>query len=415
MSSTAKTTDVPGEKSPARKSAAKKLLIRTDSSSLQRARRIYSLLSTPTQCLNSARRYLFMAPMQSCSEASGKVFMRLELRKSLQALVAKAGNGRLHGLKTSVRMEVAAACQVQHTEVEICDVFESLAAGTALAEEAKSEEARTVIDLIVTSPVQGWNSALDISLTAKALMDQVEKNRVQHDAADDLLSLINVVDVKDHSVIRSARSRNHFFLIAVLVLALAHRYGVLAFTSGLLSLSRMRGGLPHTGCGAKVETLRMQAQTAEQDAPRFLDWHLALAGVVTRAERQAMMLPTRTARLANAGPPSVDAPYAKKSRVSPAPRREGGVACGHGVFLREKYREHCRLSLSPYVHDVVKRIHDSAHQAAQRGAPKLELVFQESEVRAIRHRARSDYLAGQRYGVCVWECLLSWLCTRVPV
>ena len=64
--------------------------------------------------------------------------MRLELRKSLQALVATAGNGRLQGLKTSVRMEVAAACEVQHTEVEICDVFESLAAGTALAEEAKS-------------------------------------------------------------------------------------------------------------------------------------------------------------------------------------------------------------------------------------------------------------------------------------
>ena len=101
--------------------------------------------------------------------------------------------------------------------------------------------------------------------------------------------------------------------------------------------------------------------------------------------------------------------------LAQAPRREGGVACGHGVFLREKYREHCRLSLSPYVHDAVKRIHDSARQAAQRGAPKLELVFQESEVRAIRHRARSDYLAGQRYGECVWECLLSWLCTRVPV
>jgi hypothetical protein len=53
-------------------------------------------------------------------------------------------------------------------------------------------------------------------------------------------------------------------------------------------------------CRAAVCGLRMQAQSATQDPPRFRDVQQQLTGVLTRAERHAMMIGSRRARAANA-------------------------------------------------------------------------------------------------------------------
>ena len=132
------------------KKAHKKLLIRTDSASLRAAKKVYSLLSTPTQCLNSARRYLFMATSQSEGNKELKVFLRLELHRPLQTLIAGVGNGRMAGLKMSVRMEVARVCGVMPHDVEVVEVFEKING----ADSAQRENGTTVVDIIVSPPAQ---------------------------------------------------------------------------------------------------------------------------------------------------------------------------------------------------------------------------------------------------------------------
>ena len=62
----------------------------------QSARAIYSLLATPKQCLNSARRLLFTAPSQGAEDAVPRVWIRLELCRGLHTLVgiSSVGVGR---------------------------------------------------------------------------------------------------------------------------------------------------------------------------------------------------------------------------------------------------------------------------------------------------------------------------------
>ena len=106
--------------------------------------------------------------------------------------MASAGNGRLAGLKMSVRMEVTRACNMHLSQVEIQDIFETRAGEghtTGPAGAASEGAAVTVVDMIVsphaisdddsqsTCPEGvGWNAEIDLSKTAKALMDQVERN-----------------------------------------------------------------------------------------------------------------------------------------------------------------------------------------------------------------------------------------------
>ena len=143
-----------------------------------------------------------MATSQSEGNKELKVFLRLELHRPLQTLIAGVGNGRMAGLKMSVRMEVARVCGVMPHDVEVVEVFEKING----ADSAQRENGTTVVDIIVSPPAQsvGWNKELDLSLMARALMDQVEHNR--HSGRDDLFSMMNLVEIKEHMPPRSSHS-----------------------------------------------------------------------------------------------------------------------------------------------------------------------------------------------------------------
>ena len=136
----------------------------------------------------------------------------------------------------------------------------------------------------------------------------------------------------------------------------------------------------------------MQAQSATQDPPRFDDLKTLLSGVVTRAERQAMMVTTRAARLSPTMVPPVtnSVPVLRGTETSWEAEQ-----VGHGV----RCRKHCALALfgrAPTIHRAVNRIHQATLEAVARPEYVQELVFSAEEVTEVRKVAHSAYLEGQR-------------------
>jgi hypothetical protein len=139
---------------------------------------------------------------------------------------------------------------------------------------------------------------------------------------------------------------------------------------------------PRASCG-----LRMQAQSATHDPPRFNDLKTLLSGVVTRAERQAMMVTTRAARLS---PPMAPATVPGLRDASWETEE-----VGHGV----RCRKHCALALfgrAPTIHRAVDQIHQATLEAVAHPECVQELVFSAEEVSEVRQVAHSTYVEGQR-------------------
>ena len=80
------------------------------------------LLVTPQNCINSARRALCIAQCEL--EGMHKVWMRLELRRGMQSLMAGAGNGRLKGLKQNLCIEFSRSLDIPVSCVGVCDIYE---------------------------------------------------------------------------------------------------------------------------------------------------------------------------------------------------------------------------------------------------------------------------------------------------
>mmetsp|Transcript_41116 Transcript_41116/g.66210 ORF Transcript_41116/g.66210 Transcript_41116/m.66210 type:complete len:464 (-) Transcript_41116:380-1771(-) len=133
----------------------------------------------------------------------------------------------------------------------------------------------------------------------------------------------------------------------------------------------------------------MQTQSAVQDPPRFNDVKLALTGVVTRAERQAMMITSRAARLASrpaaAGMPVVAASLRAATWAE--------VTVGYGVNCRKVLDEHLG---QPALRRAVGQIHRATLEAVAEPWSMQELVFSAEEVKELRTMAEASYLDGQR-------------------
>jgi hypothetical protein len=316
-----------------------------------------------------------------------KLFMRLELRQSLQTLLATAGNGRLGGLKTALRMEVARACEADVVDVEILRLFEKPATPDGQA-------AATVSDIMITA-TRGWNRSADLTRMASALMDQVDRNRSASDSSTaTLMECVRSAEIRDHTLLPSRAHHQRAWLLLLLIL-MAHYSGVLAFAPQLrlpLSASSATTTQLRSQRRRASPELAMQAQSAVVDAPRFQDVTAALAGVVTRAERQALIFTSKAARFA---PLPVDHQPARFD--APSRHREGEIPLGEGVFLKgETGIDRC-VTLQPRVQAAVERIHRAATQAALAPwASRKELVWGEEEIAGIRGDAERGYVEGQR-------------------
>ena len=183
------------------------------------------LLTTPKNCINSARRALFTAPCEDDGEK--KLWMRLELRLGLQTLVGGVGNGRLGGLITALRRGVARTLDLEPALVEVRELYEA------------SKDTLTVVECVVSVPAS--RGRLDLAATASDIMDQCERNRVRVDDPEDLMKLISHVDVKDHGASRQQWGFAQVVLVAAIVASFAHYYGVFAFGAGAPVLG-LRGG-----------------------------------------------------------------------------------------------------------------------------------------------------------------------------
>jgi len=150
--------------------------------------------------------------------------------------------------------------------------------------------------------------------------------------------------------------------------------------------------LPGAAAGAArrraVCGLRMQAQSATQDPPRFRDVQQQLTGVLTRAERQAMMLSSRAARAA-----SVDASYGVAHAPGLWQDSWETVPVGHGVRFNKRFDEHLG---QPALQRAVDQIHQAALTAVSQPGSCQELVFSAEEVTQVRKVAYSSYVEGQR-------------------
>ena len=295
--------------------------------------------------------------------------------------------GRLGGLKTALRVEVSRSCEVDVAAVQVLSISEKPAACGAA----------TIADIMIHVQQQlGWDSAADVSRIATALMDQVERNRLlsDADAATTLLSCVAAAEIRDHALLPSRT--HHCFWVSILLIIMA---GATAFspltpapiTSSLRSFHSSRG-----------PDLRMQAQSPVVDAPRFQDVTSALAGVVTRAERQALVLTSKAARLAT--PPRDHEPpmdyEPARLRAGAVPLRHPSstdIPLGQGVFLRESCRGDSGVALNPRVQAAVERVHSGLVQAALMPvAQRVDLVFDEREIGEIRQAAEASYVEGQR-------------------
>jgi len=150
--------------------------------------------------------------------------------------------------------------------------------------------------------------------------------------------------------------------------------------------------LPHAPVRAGSVCPAMQTQSAVQDPPRFNDVKLALTGVVTRAERQAMMITSRAARLANMPPAAAAGIPAMSAGLRAATWAE--VTVGHGVNCRKVLDEHLG---QPALHRaVIDQIHRATLEAVAEPWSMQELVFSPAEVKELRNMAETSYLDGQR-------------------
>ena len=148
----------------------------------------------------------------------------------------------------------------------------------------------------------------------------------------------------------------------------------------------------------------MQAQSPVVDAPRFQDVTSALAGVVTRAERQALVLTSKAARLATPrrqhepmGPIDHEPARLRAGAVPLRPPSSTDIPLGQGVFLRESCRGDFGVALNPRVQAAVERVHSALVQAAlMPGEKRVDLVFDEGEIGEIRQAAEASYVEGQR-------------------
>jgi hypothetical protein len=141
-------------------------------------------------------------------------------------------------------------------------------------------------------------------------------------------------------------------------------------------------------CRAAVCGLRMQAQSATQDPPRFRDVQQQLTGVLTRAERHAMMIGSRSARTANieTGAGMAHSPALWQDTWETMP-------VGHGVRFNKRFDEHLG---QPALQRAVDQIHQAALTAFSHPGSCQELVFSAEEVTHVRKVAYTSYMEGQR-------------------
>lgn len=133
----------------------------------------------------------------------------------------------------------------------------------------------------------------------------------------------------------------------------------------------------------------MQVQSAVQDPPRFCDISIghALTGVVTRAERQAMMISSRAARLSIS---PVDTGAVNGPLRSATWETE---TVGHGVRFRKHFHHNFG---QPELHRAVDQIHQATLEALSKPWQHQELVFSAEEVTQVRKVAHTHYIEGQR-------------------
>jgi hypothetical protein len=131
----------------------------------------------------------------------------------------------------------------------------------------------------------------------------------------------------------------------------------------------------------------MQAQSAVQDPPRFSDVSHALSGIVTRAERQAMLISSRAARLSIS---PMDTGAAQGPLRSSTWEAE---TVGHGVRFRKHFHHNFG---QPELHRAVDQIHHATLEAVSKPWQHQELVFSAEEVTQVRKVAHTSYVHGQR-------------------
>ena len=218
---------------------------------------VCELLATPKNCLNSARRAVFTAPCEDDGER--KMWMRLELRLGLQALVGGVGNGRLGWLIVALRRGIARTLVLEPALVDVREVYEA------------RKGALTVVECVVSVPAS--RGRLDLEAAASDIMDQCERNRARVDDPADLMKLVSHVDVKDHGSTRLKWGLAQALLVAAIVAAFAHYYGAFAFGAGAPALGLRAGGQASIGLRGNAATARAANPTHLAQVPRARGAH----------------------------------------------------------------------------------------------------------------------------------------------
>jgi len=183
--------------------------------------------------------------MAPCAiDGQDKVWMRLELRRGLQLLIAGAGNGRLKGLKQNLCIEFARSLDTPASRVEVHDIYETPGGS------------RTCVEFVL-SPIKSTSSAA-LNRVASDLMDQVDKNMENVDEVCDLMKLISHIEIKGHSAERGRKTR-YMLAVAALLFVIAHYYGVWAeYTTGAsLGLRGSAVSSPHRGSPAALRPAKV--------------------------------------------------------------------------------------------------------------------------------------------------------------
>ena len=152
------------------------------------------------------------------------------------------------------------------------------------------------------------------------------------------------------------------------------------------------GGLGQRGVARSRGTcgLRMQAQSAVEDPPRFSDPQLALtalSGVITRAERAAMMQTRRD-------PGTLRMPGSFDDAAGLRKETWEKVAVGQGVRCRKHLDQGCYRETT--VQRAVDQVHRCTLEAVAKPWLQQELVFSADEVTELREVARRSYIEGTR-------------------
>jgi len=141
----------PGEDSPVVTPSAPRNMRREWSS--EWAWKQLELLGSPLGYVTSARRNVASAPC--VADGAPKLWVHLELQLPLQTLVGGAGNGRLSGLKSALRLELARSLSVASSQVEVWEILD--------------KGGKTTVELVVSEALPSD----DLSRVASDLMDQV--------------------------------------------------------------------------------------------------------------------------------------------------------------------------------------------------------------------------------------------------